>query len=113
MPLHNFLIKNGYKGPIKDNFKDYCVYYHRSVPDARHQWVIYEHDLSPLRKDIPLSYTVEMTYECTDGTWVNSSFYSLTGEDLKNRLHHLEDRLYNSVESMGGDKNHYQGKREE
>lgn len=113
MYIHDFLIENGYEGPIKEQYKDYCVYYHRSVPNARHQWIVREYDLSLLRKDLPTSYEVAMCYECADGTWVESKFYSINGEDLKSRLYNLENRLYNSIEAMGGNKNHYQGNKEQ
>jgi len=112
MTIHDFLLEQGYKGPITEPYKDYCVYYHKRKSDVKHhQWLVRENDLSPLKSGLAKSYEVEMVFECKDGTWVDTKFYGITEEELKNKLSNFEERLYASVESMGGDKEHYQGNR--
>ena len=113
MTIHELLTERGYKGPIKDQFKDYAVYFHRKIPGTSHQWLVYEHKM-----DIPngtryVGYTVEMIYEAFDGTWVESRFYGLSEEDVRTKLESLEQRLYLAVAPMGGNVEDYRGKKEE
>jgi hypothetical protein len=109
MTAHEMLVKRGYQGPIKDSYREHSVYYYRSVPGVKHQWVVREHDLSFFRPGINKSYEVEIVFECKDGTWVNNNFYSISEEELFNKISSFEERLYASVEPMGGNKEHYQG----
>lgn len=97
-----FLANRGYLGPVKDPFKDHCVYWYLRIPETNHQWTVRAYDLSMFGHPLP-GFEVEMVYECLDGSWVSSKFYSLNSEDIKSKLPSLEQRLYSAVEAMGGD----------
>lgn len=109
MNIHKFLIQNGYKGPIEDVYKGDAVYYHKKIGDTSHQWIVREWDLSRLRPGIAKGYEVEMIYECKDGVWCRNNFYSLTADELIQKLEGLQNRLYSVVELIGGDKNSCRG----
>jgi hypothetical protein len=112
MSIHDFLLENGYRGPIAEPYRDYCVYYHKRNPNVEHhQWLVREYDLSPIKEGLGKSYEVSMCYESKDGTWVDSKFYGITEEELRNKISSFEERLYSSIESMGGHKEHYRGQR--
>lgn len=69
MSIHDFLIERGYIGPVVEQFKDCCVYYHkRKIGVQHHQFLVREYDLSPLKTGMPKSYEVSRCYECKDGT---------------------------------------------
>jgi hypothetical protein len=106
-----FLANRGYHGPVKDPLKDHCVYWYRIIPETSHQWIVRTYDLSMFGHPLP-GFEVEMVYECLDGSWVSSKFYSLNSEDIKSKLPSLEQRLYSSVETMGGNKASYQGNKD-
>lgn len=113
MNVHDFLKERGYTGPVKDSFND-TTYFHKKVPNTNHhQWVVREWRIQIPNGALYHRFNVEMSYETFDGTWVESKFYSLNGDDLIKKLPHLEDRIYAAVEAMGGDTYTYRGAKEE
>ncbi len=108
MTVKEFLNDQGYVGPIKDQFKEDSVYYHRKVDGTNHQIQVYHHTLEHMF-NISHIFDVEITFECTNGIWVNNKFYSMSERELMAKLPELATRLYNTVEVMGGNKDTYEG----
>lgn len=113
MTIHEFLTERGYKGPTKDQFKPYTVYFYRRIPETGHQWLVYEYTIDIPNRARYISYTVGMIYEDYDGNWIDSKFYGLSEEELRTKLESMEQRLYLAVVPMGGNKEDYRGKKEE
>ena len=108
MTIHDFLKERGYQGPVEDHFKDHAVYFYRRIPNTSHQWLVYEYCIAHQGK-LHYSYNVQIVYETFDGVWTKSEFYGLQEEVVRDKLEQLEQRLYNCVTSMGGDKKDYRG----
>lgn len=109
MTIHDFLKERGYQGPVKDQFRDNDVYFYRKVPNTTHQWVVYEHKVDMPNGPTYLGHSVEMCFETFDGTWVKNKFYGLSEEELRNKLDGLEQRLYDTIVPMGGNRKVYDG----
>lgn len=106
MSIHDFLKERGYKGPVEDSFKDSTVYFYRRVPNSTHQWVVYQHCLIH-KGEAHYGYSIEMRYETHGGIWAKTEFYGLSEEILKDKIEELEQGLYESIPTMGGNKESY------
>ena len=108
MSVHDFLKERGYKGPIEDPFKDKdtTLYFYRRVPNSTHQFIVYDFFLFHKGKDHH-SYSIEMVYETCDGIWAKTQFYGISKEELEEKIDKLEQSLYESITTMGGNKESY------
>jgi hypothetical protein len=111
MKINDFLEAQGYNGPVEERFRKGCLYYHRKIKDTNHQLVLYYY-YDTYGDLISKSFALEICFECKDGFWVKNQFYSISEEEIKNKLTELEQRLYNTVEPMNGDKLDYRGKKD-
>jgi len=109
MTIKEFLIQKGYKGPLKSEFRPDCVYYYRKIKEVNHQIQVYDYSIEKPPGNVHHGFEVEIAFECTNGVWAINKFYSLSENDIRTKLSEMEDKLYSTVEPMGGNKNTYEG----
>lgn len=99
-----FAEKHGYRGGQKDSIKDAILFYKRVR--ERHQYNLYFYELHHHGKR-HASFCVEMIFNTGGDHWANIQFYSIPWQNLQEDLKELEQRLLQSVTTMGGHPQHY------
>jgi hypothetical protein len=105
--VHRFLEDKGFKHFGRDKYKDADLYQRTVNGTDKHSTHVWEWDVVMPNGIRLYSYEIEMTFETQNEQWAQIKYYSISPEDLIDKLEQLSQNLYNCVVQLKGNPKHY------